>query len=135
MRKLEYTRLVNLSRLMDELSAIPGMQPVFDPDMPNPETGQMGANVARFLVSGNTSSITVFVPEDVDEAAVNAVLQSHNGSPEDKKSATLVPSERLARMRSPRVITGSRSASPGKILEDLLNAASEAGFVINQTRS
>lgn len=45
------------------------------------------------------------------------------------------PAMKLARLRSPRVITGSRTTDRDAILASLLQACADAGFVIDQTRA
>lgn len=44
------------------------------------------------------------------------------------------PSEKLAQMKAPRVLTGSRTADRDRLLAALLDVCEEAGLIRNQTR-
>lgn len=46
----------------------------------------------------------------------------------------LLPSDRLAALGQPRVITGSRGTDTARILAALLRICADAGIVIDQTR-
>ena len=72
MKQLRFSIANNLSALHDEiLAAVPSTRPVVN--------GQ-GENVAVMLVQAKGNDISLTVPDDVDEAAIQAVVDAHDAS-------------------------------------------------------
>ncbi len=73
MKRLQYTRQVNLGRLNDQLLAqIPALAPV---------PGPGGFPTAVFTLEGDATKAIVTVPDAVDQATVDAVVAAHDGTP------------------------------------------------------
>lgn len=73
MRILTFTHPNNLTRLQDELSRVPGLQPV---DIPG------GLKMAIFSLEASGQDITVHVPDNTDEQAIAAVVNAHDPTPD-----------------------------------------------------
>ena len=68
MKKLTYTLSNDLSQLHDEiLAAIPALRPVT----------VSGALTPVMSVIGLNNAVTLFTPDDADEAAIQAVIDAH----------------------------------------------------------
>jgi hypothetical protein len=82
MKRLVFEHPHNLRRLAAELATKPGLEPVADPNLIDPLTGQPGALTARVLVAGDGSSVAIHVPDDYDETQLDAILAAHDPTPD-----------------------------------------------------
>lgn len=72
MKTLNYTMSSNLSLLNDEImTAIPALAPTRDAN---------GAGTPVMITKGNDTSVQLTVPDDTDEAVVQAVIDAHDAS-------------------------------------------------------
>ena len=69
MKTLTFTQPHNLSQLHDELLSIEALKPV---------PGASGRNEAVIRVEGKDDVITLSVPDDADEGAIQAIIDAHS---------------------------------------------------------
>lgn len=82
MRRLTYQKTVNARRLHEELARLPKLAPVVDPLLLDPETGKPGGRRAVFSLAASATTVEVLVDEEVDERAISAVIDAHDGTPD-----------------------------------------------------
>lgn len=72
MRRLTFARPHRLGKLHDELlAAVPTLRPVVRQDR---------ENVAVMTISGDGQTLTLAIPDDADDAAIEAVVAAHDAT-------------------------------------------------------
>lgn len=72
MKKLTYTKANFLTKLHEELLALPALQSA---------VGASGYREAVFTIFGDGNTVTLVVPDGTDEAAIAAIVNAHDATP------------------------------------------------------
>ena len=94
MKRLNFTKLNNLSLLHDQLlAAIPDLRPISN-DQGRIDSDGNTALEAVMVVEGTATEVSLTVPDDADQAAIAAVVEAHDHT----KSQPDPRQDRLARI-------------------------------------